>query len=169
MCLIGCDQLGDCTVVDQYLHYCAPSATVRCLDKYLRHDCLEAHCEESFSLLAQLARQSVDNSIDRFNSARGVKCAEHEVTGLCSGHRHRNCLGIAKLANKNDIRVLAHGRAHAVGKRCQVCAKLALNNLAFFAGMHEFDRVFETNDVEITRFIEVIDHRRKRGRLTRAG
>ncbi len=46
---------------------------------------------------------------------------------------------------------------------------LTLINQAFLALMHEFDRVLDRQDVGVVIRIDVIDHRRQRGRFARAG
>ena len=81
----------------------------------------------------------------------------------------RDRLGIAQLADQDHVRVLAHGRAHAFGEARDVGAQLALDHLAVLAAMNELDRVLEADDVEPAGLVEVIDHRRKRGRLAGAG
>ena len=73
--------------------------------------------------------------------------AEHQVSGLRGGHCHHDRLGIAQLADKDYVRVLAHGRSHAIGKATHVRIQLALDDLTVLARMNEFDRVFETDDV----------------------
>ena len=45
----------------------------------------------------------------------------------------------------------------------------ALDHLALLRRVHEFDRIFEADDVEVPRLVEVIDHRRQRRRLTGSG
>ena len=47
--------------------------------------------------------------------------------------------------------------------------QLSLNDLAFLAGVNELNRVFEADDVQVARFVEVIDHRGKRRGFTGTG
>ena len=42
----------------------------------------------------------------------------------------------------------------------------ALNDLTLLTGMYELDRILKTDDVEITCFVQMIDHRCERRRLT---
>ena len=95
--------------------------------------------------------------------------AEHQVAGFGGGHGHGDRFGVAQLADQDDVRVLAHGGAHAFGERRNVRAQLALDDLALLAAVNELDRVFERDDVEAARGVQVIDHRRERGRLAGAG
>ena len=46
--------------------------------------------------------------------------------------------------------------------------KFALYDLALLTRMHEFDRIFEADDVDIASVIQVIDHRRQSCRLARS-
>jgi hypothetical protein len=94
---------------------------------------------------------------------------EHQVPGFRGRHRHGNRFGVAHFADQNHIRILAHGGAHAFGEGGQVRAQLALDDLARFAAMDEFDRIFEADDVERARRIQVIDHRGERGGFAGAG
>ena len=47
--------------------------------------------------------------------------------------------------------------------------ELALNDLALFALVHELDRIFQADDVHLTRLVQVIDHRGERRRLAGSG
>ena len=94
MCLVGCNQLGDGSSVYENFHNCATSAAVRRLAQNLRAYGLEAHRQKGLGLLAQFARQSIDDSVDCFDSAGRVQGAEDEVSGLGSSHRHHDGLGI---------------------------------------------------------------------------
>ncbi len=125
--------------------------------------------EEALGLLALVGRQRVDHAVDGLDGARRVERAEHEVSGLGGGHRHRDRLGVAHLADQDHVRVLAHRRAHAFCKGGQVRAELALHDLALLAAVDELDRVLEADDVEFLVGVQQVDHRRERRRLAGAG
>ncbi len=99
----------------------------------------------------------------------GVQRAQHQVAGFRGGHRHGDGFGVAQFADQDHVGIFAHGGAHAFGERRNVRAELALDDLRLLAAMDELDRVFERDDVEPARGVQVVDHRRERGRLAGAG
>ena len=76
---------------------------------------------------------------------------------------------IVQKADEHYIRVLTHRGADAVREARQVRSEFSLDDLALFAGVHELDRIFEADDVEVASLIEVIDHCGQRGRLAGTG
>ena len=113
-------------------------------------------------MLAQIGGQCVDNTVDSFDGTSRVQGAQHEVAGFGGRHGHGDGLGIAQLAHKDDIRVLAHGGANAVGERRQMRTQFTLYDLALLAGVYEFNRIFEADDIEVTGFVQMINHRGQR-------
>jgi hypothetical protein len=62
---------------------------------------------------------------DRAGRVVGVQRAEHQVAGQRGLDRHLGGLQVADLADHDDVRVLAHQRAHALGE-AQVQRRLHL-------------------------------------------
>src|ERR1700752_69358 len=83
--LLGLNELRDRAVHDHDLDDGATAAAVRRLDEVLRHDGMQAVREEALRLLALVARQRIDDAVDRLDRARRVQRAEHEVArfGRC--------------------------------------------------------------------------------------
>ena len=79
--------------------------------------------------------------------ARGVDRAEHQVArfGGVDGRHER--FPVAHFAHQHDVGVFAHGVLHADVEVDDVEADLALVDQALVFGEHEFDRVFEREDV----------------------
>src|SRR3546814_11039543 len=50
-----------------------------------------------------------------------------------------------------------------------VAVHFALVDQALLRGVHEFDRILDREDVAVLGLVDVVDHRRQRGRLARAG
>ncbi|KAG1253851.1 hypothetical protein G6F66_015081 [Rhizopus arrhizus] len=50
----------------------------------------------------------------------------------------------------------------------RVAVRFALVDQALLRGVHEFDRVLDGEDVAVFVLVDVVDHRRQRGRLARA-
>ena len=67
------------------------------------------------------------------------------------------------------VRVLAQRRAQRFGERQRVRSDLALVDQALLRLVHELDRVLDREDVAVLVLVDVVDHRRERGRLARAG
>ena len=101
--------------------------------------------------------------------AIGMQGSQHEYTGLGRGHRERNRLQIAQLADQNDVRILAHGRMQGRGEALRVEAHLALTHEALLVTVHELDRVLDRDDVRLAAAVDLVDARREGRRLARAG
>jgi len=71
-------------------------------------------------------------------------------------------LEIAKLADEHDVRILAQRCTQSALERCRVHSHLTLRNDAALVDVHEFDRVFDGDDVIITRAIHQVDKSAKR-------
>jgi hypothetical protein len=98
-----------------------------------------------------------------------VQGAEHQVAGFGGGQRQADGFQVAHFADQDDVRVFAQRRAQRVGEAQRVRADFALVDQALLALVHEFDRVLDGQDVAVLVFVDVVDHRRQRGRLARAG
>src|SRR6202012_949049 len=57
----------------------------------------------------------------------------------------------------------------SLGEARDVRAELALDDLALFARVHELDGILETDDIESSRRVEVVDHVSQRARLAGTG
>ena len=145
------------------------AALVGGLDQHLRDHGDQALRQEALGLLALVGGQRVDDAVDGLHRAGRVQRAEHQVTGFGRRHRPADRVGIAQLADQDDVGIFAHRRAHAFGERGQVRVELALDDLALLALVHELDRIFEADDVHPPRRVQVIDHRGQRRRLAGAG
>src|SRR5580658_7307180 len=167
--LFGLDELGDRLGHHQHFADCLTPVRIRALHQHLRDHGQQALRQEALGLLALLHRQGINDAIDGLYRAGGMQRAEHQVPGLRGRHGHGNGFGIAQFAHQNDIRVFAHGRAHAFREAGDVRAELALDDLAVLARVHELDRILEADDVQPARAVQVIDHRRECRGLAGAG
>ena len=167
--LVGLDELRDGARHDERFANRLAAALVARLHQDLRDDGEQRLRQEALRLFALFDGQRVDDAIDRLGGGGGVQRAEHEMAGFRGGHRHRDRLRVAQLAHEDDVGIFAHRRAHAFGERRDVRPELALDDLRELAAVDELDRIFERDDVESSRGVEVIDHRRERRRLAGAG
>ncbi len=93
---------------------------------------------------------------------------EYQVAGLGGGDRGRDSFQIAQLADQDDVGVLAQ---HALD-RCEVGLgvdpDLALVDDAAAVLVEDLDRILDRDDVLMPCPVDVVEHRRERGRLSRA-
>ena len=99
----------------------------------------------------------------------GVQRGEHEVAGLGRGQGGGDRLEVAHLADEDDVGVLAQRRLQRLGEALRVGAELALVDEALLVRVQELDRVLDRHDVLLARVVDLVDHRRERGGLARAG
>ena len=120
-------------------------------------------------LILLLGREDVDHAVDRLRRALGVQRREDEVAGLGGRQRGRDRLEVAHLADEDHVGVLAERGAERLGERRRVEADLALVDDAHPVVVQELDRVLDREDVLGAAAVDVVDQRRERRRLARAG
>ena len=98
-----------------------------------------------------------------------VQGAEDEVAGLGGGDRGRDRLEVAHLAEEDHVGVLAQRGPERVAEARRVGADLALVDDAALVAVQELDRILDRDDVVGARPVDLVDHRRERRRLARAG
>ncbi|EQD02057.1 hypothetical protein NM3141_2205 [Neisseria meningitidis NM3141] len=114
-------------------------------------------------------REYVHNTVDGFCCAGRVQRAENQVSGFGGGQCQADGFWVAHLADKDNVGVFAQCGTQRVGEAEGVLVQLALVNQGFFALVDEFNRVFDGQDVCRLGFVDVVDHRGKRGRFARTG
>jgi hypothetical protein len=103
-------------------------------------------------------------------AAGRVQRAEHEVARLRRPDRGLDRLEVAHLADEDHVRVLTQGtRRSASAKLGHVVADLALVDDRLLVLVVVLDRVFHRDDVAVEVRVDVVDHRRQRRGLARAG
>ena len=78
-------------------------------------------------------------------------------------------LGVAQLADQDRVRILAEHAAQRLREVGGVEPDLTLVDDAVAVGMEDLDRVLDRDDVLVARAVDVVEHRRERRRLARAG
>ena len=91
------------------------------------------------------------------------------MAGLGCLQRGLGGLGVAQLADQDDVRILAEHAAERLLERLGVEPDLALVDDAAAIGMQDLDRVLDRDDVLLARAVDEVEHRRERGRLAGAG
>ena len=119
--------------------------------------------------MLQVGREEVDDPVDRLGRVEGVDGGEHEVAGLRRRERRAHGLLVAHLADQDHVGVLAQDAAHRPREAVRVGADLALVDDRAFVFVQVLDRVLERDDVVRAGAVDVVDHRRQRRALARAG
>ena len=94
---------------------------------------------------------------------------ERKVSGFGEGDGVVHGLAVANLAHHDDVRGLAQGVFQGDFPVFGVDADLPLRHDAVFVRVHEFDRIFDGDDVAEGILVAVIDERGERGALAGAG
>ena len=94
---------------------------------------------------------------------------ERQVAGLGDAQRRLDRLEVAHFADEHDVGVLAEGGAERVREALRVAVHLALVDQAALVLVEVLDRVLDGEDVPVLLGVDLVDHRRQRGRLAAAG
>ena len=88
-----------------------------------------------------------------------MQCAQNEVTGFGRAQRDLDGVTIAHFADKNDLGGLAQGRAQTVSKIIKIGPEFALVESGFGMRVNEFDRIFESDDMDRLGLIDLMKNR----------
>ena len=116
-----------------------------------------------------VGREDRDDAVDALGGVEGVQGREHQVAGLGGQQRRLDGLVVAHLADQDDVRILAQGGPQRARKGAGVDVHLALVDQRLLVAVEELDRVLDGDDVLGAGGVDLIDHRRQRRRLARAG
>ncbi len=146
-----------------------PSLAAGPRQQRLAEDALEHERQLGADLRLLVGGEDVDDAVDRLRRRVGVQGGEGQVAGLGDAQRRLDRLQVAHLADQHDVRVLAQHRAQGVGEAVGVGAELALVDDALLVRVQVLDRVLDGDDVLVTLAVDLVEHRRQRRRLARAG
>src|SRR5229473_601295 len=91
------------------------------------------------------------------------------MAGLRGHHRDFDSGAVAHFADKNDFRRLTESGAQSSRIIVKVVSELALVESRFALWMHILDRVFQRDDVNRLRFVDLVENGGQRSRLAAAG
>jgi hypothetical protein len=134
----------------------------------LAHDVAQRIRKPDAELLLFAEGKESENTIDRLAGIDRVERAQHEMAGLSRHQGDFDGRAVAHFAHQNDLGRLAQGRAQAVGIIVKIVSQLALVERGAFRRVHEFDRIFERDDVNRLLFVDLVEERCQGGRLTTA-
>ena len=165
VCLVGIrDVLADRAGHDQHLYRRDEPALHR-RDEPQRNYALERGGQHQADLLLLVRREEVDDAADRLGRVDGVQRRQHEVADLSRSQRCRDSLVVAHLTDQDDVWVLSHHVAQRFFVAVGVDSDLALVDDALLVLVQHLDRVFDRDDVALSRGVDVVDHRSQRRRL----
>ena len=95
--------------------------------------------------------------------------AQDEVAGLGGGEGDLHCVAIANFTEQDHLGGLAQGRPQAGRKIGKILSQFALAENGLLVSVHEFDRVFERDDVHFLRLVNLVEHRSQGGGFAAAG
>ena len=134
-----------------------------------RDDGLERAGEREAHLGLLVRRIERQHAIDRLRRVGRVERREDEVAGIGRLERRVERFEISNFADQDDVGILPQHAAQRLAERRRVGADLALIDVAVDVAMQELDRIFDRDDVGAAVLVDVLDHRRERRRLARAG
>ncbi len=129
---------------------------------------LQGPGERDARLAVLVGGEEVDDPVDRLDGVDGVQRREHEVARLGGRQGGGDGLGVAHLADEDDVGVLPHRRAEGDEEALGVEAHLPLADGGHVVTVEHLDRVLDGDDVALAGVVDVVDHRRQGRRLARA-
>ncbi len=169
VCLALSDQVADRGRRDEHLARHDATGAVGVGQQLLGHDPLQRDGELDAHLTLLVGGEHVDDAVDRLRGVLRVQRGEDQVTGLGGGQGRGDRLEVAHLADQDHVGVLAQRGLQGVAEAVRVGAELALVDEALLVPVQELDRVLDRHDVLLARGVDLVDHRRERGGLARAG
>ena len=126
-----------------------------------------ARMETDLRLL--LRREELDHAPDRLGGVERVQRREDEMARLRGLQRDLSRLGVAELADQDDVGVLPEHAPERLPEALGVEADLALVDDALLVVVEHLDRILDGHDVLAARAVDLVEHRRERRGLPRAG
>ena len=95
-----------------------------------------------------------------------MQSCKNEHTHSGTSQPQTDSFVVAHFSDEYDIRVGTHCSAQSQRERLTVDTYFPVDDGAVFIGMHEFDRVFDGDDVLAVIVVDVVQHSGKSGRFT---
>ena len=161
------DKASNCSISDHYFGG-KHSAVMRigAGNKLLRNYAGQYHRQLHSDLILLVGRERVDNSVDCVYGSGGMHCRKHQVTRFCRGKRGTYTFKVSHFAQNYNVGVLSQYRFKRSGKGRSIVVDFSLSYETLFAVEYEFYRVFDSDNMSASMSVDIIEHRRKRRRLT---
>ena len=163
------DRLGRAPGVDHDLDDGSTARAVLLADESLGDDAAQRLRERATDLLLLVGREEVDDAVDRLLRVDRVQRRHDEVAGLGCGQGGADRLGVAHLADEDDVGVLAHRGAQRDREVGRVVTHLALGDDRLLVRVQDLDRVLDRDDVDLLVGVDEVDQRGQGRRLAGAG
>src|SRR5438105_325900 len=163
------DAVADERGADQDFDGRRASLVVDLRDQALRDDRLQHAGELNADLLLLMRRKDRDDAVDRLRRVEGVQGGEDQVARLRRQQRGFDRLEVAHFADEDDVRILSQGAPQRVREGHRVHADLALVDERAVVAVQVFDRILDRHDVRGAGRCALVDPRRERRALARAG
>ena len=111
----------------------------------------------------------VHHPVDGLGGGTGVQRAEHQVSCFRSTDSELNRFQIPHFTHQDHVRVFAESGSQGIGEAACVFVELALVHQALIAGVDEFDRILDREDVLTAAVVDVIQQGRQRRGLAGTG
>ena len=131
----------------------------------LTHNAFQHQRQLGADLRLLVGRKDVDDAVDGGRRGVGVQGAESQVTGFGDAQGRFDGFQIAHFADQHHVRIFTQRRAQRSAKRFGVRVHLALVDQAVLVLVHELNRIFDGDDVLVALGVDLVDHRRQRGRF----
>ena len=135
----------------------------------LGNHAVQVHRQVEQDASMRIVGEKAQHALNRLVGIVGVHGRNAQVPGFGVVQGVLQRLEVAQLANHDHVGRLPHGVAQCIAKRLRVHPHLALANDGLFMRMHEFDRVFDRQNVARPVVIAVVQHGCQRGGLARPG
>ena len=154
--------------IDEQLHR-SHATLVLTRDETLRDDRAQILRQVQEDLRVLIQREHIDDAIERFRGVVRVQRRQHEMARTGQHDRGLHRFSIADLADQQHVRRRTHRTLQCTRIRLGIEADFALIDDRLLVRVQELDRIFDRDDVVRRVLVAIVDHRRERGRLARAG
>ena len=153
----------------QYLADSDTAGTIEGTAEGLSAYTYENGSELSSDLVLLMSGEYVDDTVNGRRSGGSMKGTHNKVTGFSGGYSGFDSLEVTHFSYEYDIRVLTEGGTDSECEGGYVSADLTLVYHAALVSVQILDRVFDSDYMSRLMQIYVVDHSRKRCRLTGTG
>src|SRR6266481_1657517 len=166
--LVFADQVADGCVGHHDFHAHRTAFAVSLGQQALTHDAFEHQRELRPDLGLLVSRKDVDDTVDGRRRRVGVQRAEGQVAGLGNTQGGLDGFQVAHFADQDHIGIFAECGPQRVADALGIGMQLALVHQAVLIHVYKFDRILNGEDVIVALGIDLVDHGRQRGWLSRS-
>src|SRR5258706_1696908 len=155
--------------IDEHLTCGNPAGLVGAGHEAHRHHGLERAGQRETDLGLLVRWIDRQHALDGAGRIGGVQRTEHEVACVRGLERGVERLEIADFTDEDDVVILPEHAAQRLREGGRVGTDLALVDVTIDVAMEELDGILDRDDVRFAVLVDVLDHGRERGALSRTG